>query len=115
MELKLINVAKASLQELLCDYEDYLRTRNLERWQKDSPRFIQAKQVCFAHDDSAYYRKAIEQRNDGTIVNIAIILIYQTDYLLYKMLEKLKTEFLTEGGIREQMAKARTEYRKNHS
>jgi four helix bundle protein len=58
-EIKLISVAKASLQELMLDYEDYLRVRGLELWAVDSEKAIQARNVCSAHNESEFYRNAI--------------------------------------------------------
>ena len=110
-ELKLMNVAKASLQELLVDYEDYLRVRNMEQWQENDVKFTQARPACSRHNDSQYYRDAIAKRSDATIANIAIILIKQVDYLLFKLIERLKQEFLQKGGIREEMTRARLNYR----
>lgn len=63
--------------------------------------------ACKKHTDSAYYRKAITLRPDETIANIAITLIHQTDSLLRKLIDHLKTEFLTHGGIKEEMYAAR--------
>ena len=113
-EIKLYNVAKASLQELLADYEDFLRVRGLEMWDKDSPKAVQTRTVCRLHTDTDFYRKRMTERSAGTMANIVIVMIHQTDYLLARMIEKAKERFLREGGIREQMAKARMEYRKNH-
>lgn len=109
-ELKLVNVARASLQELLADYEDYLRVRNMEQWNINSPKFLTARNVCAKHNDSAYYRKAIEIRSDETTANIAITLIHQTDVFLRKLIERLKKDFVEQGGIREEMYRARTEW-----
>ena len=111
MEIKLLNVAKASLQELRMDYEDYLRTRNLRIWQIGDDKLEQTRRVCAAHNDSAYYRAAITERSDETIANIALVLIAQTDKLLYNLIERKKQEFLQSGGIKEEMARARREYR----
>lgn len=110
-EIKLTNVAKASLQELLVDYEDYLRVRGLEQWQPTNPRLAQAQRACAAHNDSAYYRRALPDRSAETIANIAITLIHQTDWLLGKLIKKLEIKFVESGGMREQMTKARKEYR----
>ena len=110
-EIKLMNVAKASLQELLLDYEDYLRVRGLEQWNLDSEKAQQTRQVCARHNDSAFYREAIKERNDETIANIAITLIYQTDILLKKIITRLQYDFVKNGGIKEAMHKARTTYR----
>lgn len=111
-EIKLTNVAKASLQELLVDYEDYLRVRGLTQWSDTDSRFLKTRKLCGTHNESEYYRKAIEIRSDETIANITIILIKQADYLLYKLIESQKKSFLTNGGIKEEMTKARMEYRK---
>lgn len=108
-EIKLLNVAKASLQELLLDYEDYLRVRNLEKWDIHSEKGQQARYACSRHNDSAYYREAIKIRSDETICNIAITLICQTDVLLRRLIERAKSVFFASGGIREQMRRARTE------
>lgn len=99
-ELKLTNVAKASLQELLIDYEDYLRVRNLEQWSVNSTKAMQTRMACKKHTDSAYFRKTITVRLDETIADIAITLIHQTDSLPRKLIDHLKTEFLTHGGIK---------------
>ncbi len=113
-EIKLTNVARASLQELLLDYEDFLRVRNLEQWEMHSPKAIQTRKVCAAHNDSAFYTEAIKQRSAETTANIAITLIHQTDVFLRRLLEKLQEDFVHDGGIKELMFKARTDYRKNH-
>ena len=110
-EIKLLNVAKASLQELLLDFEDYLRVRNLELWDVNSPKAIQTRNVCSNHNDSAFYRDAIAIRSDETICNIAITLIHQTDVFLRKLIERAKKDFLENGGIKEQMYQARINYR----
>lgn len=110
-EIKLTNVAKASLQELLVDYEDFLRVRGLKQWQPDDARLAQTKRACAAHSDSEYYRKAMLERSAETIANIAITLIHQTDWLLNKLIEKLEIQFVENGGVKEQMTKARKEYR----
>lgn len=110
-ELKLINVARASLQELLVDYTDYLRVHALEQWAMDSEKARQARQVCSRHNDTAYYRTAIAERSAETIANIAITLIHQEDVLLRKLLQRLEDDFVRQGGIKERMYTARTGYR----
>lgn len=113
-EIKLLNVAKASLQELLLDFEDYLRTRGLEKWDLNGEKSKQCRKACSMHNESTYYRAAIEVRSDEAICNIAITLIYQTDVFLRKLIERAKQDFLNNGGIKEQMYKARIEARDNH-
>lgn len=111
-EIKLTNVAKASLQELLVDYEDYLRVRGLCQWKKGEPKWEQTRLICSKHNEPEFYTQAAAERSDETIANIAIILINQTDYLLYKLIERMKADFLEKGGIREEMTRARLEYRR---
>jgi four helix bundle suffix protein len=113
-ELKLINVARASLQELLIDYEDYIRTRQLELWKPNDPRLIKTREVCSRHNGSAYYTEQISKRTDATIANIAITLIHQEDVVLRKLLERLQNDFVKNGGIKEKMFAARSAYRKNN-
>lgn len=113
-ELKLTNVAKASQQEFLIDYEDYQRVRNLEQWSVNSTKTMQTRMACKKHTDSAYFRKAITVRPDKTIANIAITLNRQTDSLPRKLIDHLKTEFLTHGGIKEEMYAARKEWRRQN-
>ncbi len=113
-EIKLLNVAKASLQELLEDYKDYLRVRGLQLWEESSKKHEQARKVCATHNDSDYYRNAIEERSDETIANIAIILIRQTDYLLKRYFDRIKQDFLENGGIKEEMTRERLKWRSEH-
>lgn len=113
-ELKLTNVARASLQELLVDYEDYLRVRNLEQWSYSSDKATKTRAICSKHNDTAFYRKAIEIRSDETTANIAITLIHQADTLLRKLIERQKQDFLEHGGLKEEMYNARVEWRKKH-
>lgn len=115
IEIKLIVVARGSLQELLLDYEDYLRVRNLQLWDFNSEKAMQARNACRAHNDSRYYRNAIKERSDETIANIAITLIHQTDTLLGRYLEAIKQQFLEHGGIKEEMMRARIDYRKKNN
>lgn len=114
-ELKLMNVARASLQELLVDFEDYLRVRNMEQWEIGSEKAAKTRRICATHNNSAYYREAITLRSDETIANIAITLIHQTDVFLRKLINKLKADFVENGGIREEMYKARVEWRKRNN
>ena len=106
-EIKLLGVAKSSLKELLADYEDYLRTRNLEQWSEDSEKFKSAQQLGGDHNDSAFWMEIVSTRNDETIANIAIILLNQADYLLYRFMEKVVEKFEKEGGIRELLSRLR--------
>ena len=106
-ELKLTNVAKASLQELLADYEDYLRVRGLKQWQEGSENHQKARLYCKEHNHTQDFTQIAHNCNDETLANIAIILIKQNDYLLFRLIEKLKSDFLSNGGVREEMTIAR--------
>ena len=114
MELKLTNVNRASLHELLLDYEDYLRVRGLEQWKYDDPRCRQTRAFCKAHLDSAVYREKIKERSDETIANIAITLIHQCDVLIRGLIEWKKRDFKEKGGIKEEMYRARREWQKRN-
>ena len=114
MEIKLANVNRASLHELLLDYEDYLRVRGLEQWKLSDPRAVQTRAFCKKHLDSAVYREKIRERSDETIANIAITLIHQCDVLLRGMIEWMKRDFIENGGIKEEMYRARKEWQRRN-
>ncbi|MDD4535332.1 MAG: four helix bundle suffix domain-containing protein, partial [Prevotella sp.] len=100
-----------SLLELAEDYKDYLRVHGGERWQEGSEKFEQCRKVCATHNDSAFYMERISERSNLTIANIALILLAQVDYLLFKHIEKLKREFLERGGKSEEMMRVRKQRR----
>jgi len=112
MEIKLINVARSSLEELLIDYQDYLRVRDLKLWSKDAKEALFVRQIG-NRPNVTYetYREFCETRPAEVVANIAICLIHQTNYLLDQQLRRLEQDFVKEGGIREKMTKARLEYR----
>ncbi|MBR4177396.1 MAG: four helix bundle suffix domain-containing protein [Bacteroidales bacterium] len=114
MEIKLTNVNRASLHELLLDYEDYLRVRGLELWDKDDQRAIQTRRFCAKHNDSETYRNKILDRNDETIANIAITLIHQADALIVGLIEWMKRNFQENGGIKEEMYRARKDWQRRN-
>ncbi len=114
MEIKLTNVNRASLHELLLDYEDYLRVRGLEQLPYNDQRCVQTREFCKRHLDSAVYREKIKDRSDETIANIAITLIHQCDVLIKGLIEWQKKNFLENGGIKEEMYRARKAYRDNN-
>jgi len=113
MEIKLTNVARASLEELLQDYKDYLRVRDLRLWDKDSKEAQYARRIGRGQRASyEHYREFCETRPVETVANIAICLIHQTNYLLDQQLKWQEQNFLKEGGLREKMTQARLESRK---
>ena len=110
-EIKLLNVAKASLQELLEDYIDYLRTRNHRQWEEESEEWVAMRKLGREHNDASFFMGICRTRPPETIANMAIILIYQADYLLFKQLERLEQDFVGNGGFSEKMARIRRENR----
>lgn len=113
MELKLIGVARASFDELLSDYQDFLRVRDLPTWGKNSREALYVRRV--KHNPEApfeAYRPLIESRPAGTVANIAICLIHQANYLLDRQLKALENDFIKHGGIRERMTRARLDRRR---
>lgn len=112
-EIKLTNVARASLEELLADYRDFLRTRKLAVWDKnDSHAQVVRKMGYGTHVSYVTYASHIEQTSPETAANTIICLIHQANYLLDQQLRSLETAFLKEGGLRERMTRARLEARK---
>lgn len=113
MELKLINVARSSIQELLEDYEDYLPTHRLTKWTPQHPRFDQMLRYCREHNNVKDYEQFFEKWSDEEAANIAITLCHMVDKMMMTYQQKKEQEFVTEGGIRERMTAARLGYRTN--
>ena len=112
-EIKLTNVAKASLEELLDDYEDYLRVRNLQKWGELHPRFEKMRLYAQSDRIRKEYAAVVRRMNDEEIANLCITLIHQAIFMLYKLLETMQNRFVTEGGIKERMFQSRMNYRNN--
>lgn len=113
MEIKLMNVARASLEELLEDYRDFLRTRGFTLWDKNSRQALFVRKMGADKNASyATYRTYIESRPPEVVANIIICLIHQTNYLLDQLIRQLEQAFLKEGGLRERMTRARLEERR---
>ena len=113
-EIKLTNVARASLEELLIDYEDFLRTNKLLRWEKDhrlGTRLWELNKTPNANYHT--FQKAIEHESPEICANAMITLITITTYLLKQQLKSLERAFINEGGLRERMTKARIDKRNN--
>lgn len=112
-EIKLTNVAKASLEELLDDYEDYLRVRSLPQWGNLHPRYEKMRQYARSEDIKKDYAAKIQCMNDEEIANLCITLIHQAMYMLHKLLVTMQNRFVTEGGIKERMYQSRVKYRES--
>jgi len=115
-EIKLVNVARASLEELLKDYRDFLRTHGQPQWEKNSAEALFVRRIG-ARSDASYqsYQTYIETRPPEIVANILICLIHQTNYLLDQQLRALEKAFLSAGGLRERMTRARLNARRQQS
>jgi four helix bundle suffix protein len=114
MEVKLTNVARASLEELLADYRDFLRTRGLQEWSRSHPYVLRLRELKNRTPDANFetFRKGIEHPDPAISANVIIGLIHLTNYLLDRQIKQLETAFLKEGGLRERMTQARLQSRK---
>lgn len=112
-ELKLTNVARASLEELLEDYCDYLRTHRAPVWGKNSREALYVRKLG-ANPDLTFenLRSVVETRPGPVVANMALCLIHQANFLLDRLIRRLEQDFVKEGGLRERMTRARLEYRR---
>jgi four helix bundle suffix protein len=111
-EIKLTNVARASLEELLDDYRDYLRVRDYPEWDKNSREALYVRSLGRRTPQTyELYREFVETRPPEVIANIALCLIHQANYLIDQQLSRLEKDFLEQGGLRERMTRARVAYR----
>jgi four helix bundle suffix protein len=111
-EIKLTNVARASLEEVLVDFKDYLRVRGLRLWAKDSKEALFVRKLgSTPHVSYETYKTYVETRPPEVVANIAICLIHQANYLLDQQLRRLEQDFVKHGGLRERMTRARLDYR----
>lgn len=108
MEIKLTNVARASLAELEEDFQDFLRTRRLLEWPPDHA-YARRLRALNRTPDATYatFRKGIESANAEIAANVILGLVRVTCYLLDRQIAALERAFLQEGGLRERMTRAR--------
>jgi four helix bundle suffix protein len=113
-ELKLVSVARASLEELLLDYQDFLRQNGLPLWEKDHPKATEVRKLAYKTNRSyETYRTYVESSAEAA-ANALICLIHQANYLLDQQLRQLDQQFREEGGFTEKLHRARTQARKFH-
>ena len=111
-EIKLTNVARASLEELLIDYEDFLRTNKLIIWSVEHKLVVRFRELNKTPNANYQtYVKAIENKEPEICANSMICLIRIVSYLLNNQIKTLEKEFIRSGGLRERMTKARIENR----
>jgi four helix bundle suffix protein len=120
-ELRLVNVARASLDELLLDYEDFLRQRGFRQWAKDDPEALEVR-ACYrpdpsnpsAQSDAARYSCWLDSPDPAVVANAVICLIHQANYLLDQQTQALERGFIKDGGYSERLAAARIAERQRH-
>lgn len=112
MELKLLNIARASNNELREDYKDFIHTHNLQLWSASHARFAHMQEFTKSHNTPDDYLPYASQWTSEEFANTALTLCYQVDAMLNRYLKSLETQFVKEGGIKERMYAARTGYRK---
>lgn len=110
-EIKLVGVARASQEELLIDYQDFLRQRSLPLWDKNHPKAQEVRALAYKTNRSyETYKSYLEQPQ--TAANCAICLIHQANYLLDRQLASLENKFITQGGYTENLFKKRLHARR---
>lgn len=107
-EIKLTNVARATLDELMEDYLDYLKRNNLAEWSADDQRASFARDYAKKHNDWSDWREIFETRPAETLANLMLTICNQTSYMLGRMIERQEADFKKFGGVRERMHAART-------
>lgn len=111
MQMKLLNVARASLKELREDFEDYLKSRHLQYYIAGDERYNVMLDYCHHHNRLPDYEPFFDKWNDEQMCNYGLTLCHMIDKMMMSFMKRLEQEFITEGGIKERMHKARTGYR----
>ena len=106
-ELKLLGIARGSNQELLEDYQDYLKRKGMKEWFGKNESFDRLHRFCQDHTHWDDYLPLTARMTDEELANMAICLCHQVDKAMAKYIERKDREFTTEGGIRERMTAAR--------
>ena len=108
-EIKLVGVARASLEELLVDFEDFLRQNELTVWDKDSAKAQAVRALAYKSNRSrATYKSYLNSPESAA--NCIICLIHQANYLLDRQLKSLEESFIEKGGYTENLFKKRLNY-----
>lgn len=114
-EIKLTNVARASLEELLEDYKDFLRQNKLPLWEKEHPQAKHIRNLAYGADVTyGTYEAYVERGSPEVAANTIVCVIHQANYLLDQQVKALEKKFIEEGGVREGMMRARLDYRGKH-
>ena len=107
-ELKLTNVARATLDELMEDYLDYLKRNGFAEWDAADKRASYARSFSKTHNDWSDWKEIFETRPAETLANLMLTICNQTSYMLRRMIERQEEDFKKFGGVRERMHAART-------
>ena len=110
-ELKLTNVARATLDELMEDYLDYLKSHGFAEWPRSDEKAVFAQNFAKQHNDWVDWKEILESRPAETVANLMLTLCNQTSYMLGRMIERQEEDFKKLGGVRERMHAARTAVR----
>ena len=111
LEIKLLNVARSSIKELREDYEDYLLSRHLCRWQRDHRRYDDLLKYCRKHNNYEDYQPFFYRWTDEEMSNVALSLCHYVDKMMMSYEHWVEQDFKENGGIRERMSAARLGYR----
>lgn len=115
-ELKLIGVARACLEELLLDFQDFLRQKALPLWGKDHPQAREVRALAWKENRSySTYKTYFETADPETSANAAICVIHRANYLLDQQLRALEKGFIEEGGFTERLYRVRSQARKERA
>ena len=107
-QLKLTNVARATLDELLEDYLDYLKANGFSEWEMNSEKKTAARNYAVSHPHWEEWKSIFETRSAAVVCNLMIVFIQQSRYLLDRMLKWQEQDFTKHGGVRERMYSARS-------
>ena len=110
-EIKLLGIARGSINELIADYMDYLSVHNLSEWRGNNQRFEHLYNFCKKNADIANYKPFFNRWSNDEMANCALCLCHMVDKALYTILEKRNQEFISQGGLKERMTNARLHYR----
>jgi restriction system protein len=107
-EIKLIGVARASLEELLLDYQDFLRQHEMELWPKDHPKAAYIRRLAYRPDKSySTYRAYVEEKGAENAANAMVCVVHQANFLLDRLKRQLDRQFRAEGGFTERLYASR--------
>ena len=110
-ELKLTNVARATLDELIEDYRDYLKSHDFPEWTMEDEKRMFVRNHAKTHNEWMDWKEIFETRPADVLANVMITLCNQTSFLLGKMIARQESDFRKLGGVRERMHAARTAVR----